>query len=54
MAEKFGCYQIDHERGTSIGHVEETQIISRLDSDVKLNRNIYSRTFWNGRDKGKS
>ena len=34
--------------------IEEAQIISRLDSDVKLNRDIYCRPFCNSRDKGNS
>ena len=35
MAKKFGCYQIDHE-GSQILNIEEAQILSKLDSDVKF------------------
>ena len=37
MAEKFGCYQIDHEGSTSIGHRSSNNISI---SDVKLIREL--------------
>ena len=36
MAKKFRCYQTDHERSAHILNIEEAQIVSKLDSDVKL------------------
>ena len=51
MAEKFGCYQIDHEGGTVL-NIEEAQIVSRLDSDVKLVGDIILGPFETIKMKG--
>ena len=51
MAEKFGCYQIDHEGCTGISR-EEAQIISRLDSNVKLIRDTIVGPFATVETKG--
>ena len=51
MAEKFGCYQIDHEEAQVLD-VEEAQIISRSDSDVKLGRDTPLGPFETVETKG--
>ena len=45
MAKKFGCYQIDHEGSAQLLNIEEAQIVSKLDNDVKLVKDIDYRSF---------
>ena len=52
MAKKFSCYQTDHERSMQILNIEEAQIVSKLDSDVKLVKDMTIGPFETVEAKG--